>query len=64
MKQIIDSAGNKILGLFKKDDGSIVSLDKTEYNKKNLEKQKADEIIELKNRIDLLEELIIKVLNK
>lgn len=64
MKQIVDSAGNKILGLFKKADGSIVSLDKTEYNRKILEKKKADEMIELKERIRVLEELITTVLNK
>lgn len=63
MKQIIDASGNKIVGLFKKEDGSIVVIDKTEYSKKLLEKQKSEEILDLKRRIEMLETLIKTKLN-
>lgn len=63
MKQIIDAAGNKIAGLFKKEDGSIVVIDKIEYSKKLLEKQKSEEILDLKRRIEMLETLIKTKLN-
>lgn len=62
MKQIIDEAGNKIIGLFKKDDGSIVSINNLEYSRKLLEKQKTEEIQDLKARLEILEKLILNKL--
>lgn len=63
MKQIIDKNGNKISGLYKKSDGSIVVVDADNFKKHITEKNRVDEILELKDRVNILESLIEKFLN-
>lgn len=58
MKQVIDKLGNHIFGLFKKDDGSLVVLNNKSYEHSLREKQKAEEMQELKDRIKMLENYI------
>lgn len=60
MKQVIDKLGNHIVGLFKKDDGSLVVLNNKSYENSLREKQKFEEIQDLKKRIEMLENFILK----
>jgi hypothetical protein len=60
MKQVIDSNGNHIVGLFKKDDGALVVLNNKSYENSLREKQKSEEIQSLKQRIEILENFILK----
>ena len=58
MKQVVDHRGDKVIGLFKKEDGSIVVSNKVAYEKSVLEKKRVDEITELKDRVANMETLI------
>ena len=66
MRQVVDTLGNKLVGIFKKSDGSIVVVNPNEYKKAIDEKNMMTEISELKERITHLEQLIQEflVLNK
>lgn len=58
MQQVVDSAGNKLVGIFKKNDGSIVVINPNEFKKVVGENNVLLEISELKERITQLEKLI------
>lgn len=58
MKQVVDHRGEKVIGLFKKEDGSLVVSNKAAFEKSMLEKKRVDEITELKDRLSHMEKLI------
>lgn len=58
MKQVVDHFGEKVVGLFKKEDGSLVVSNKLAFDKSILEKKRVDEITELKDRLSHMEKLI------
>lgn len=63
MKQVVDHRGDKVVGLFKKEDGSLVVSNKVAFEKSVLEKKRVDEVLELHERIDRLENIIQKLLS-
>lgn len=62
MKQVVDATGNKLVGIFKKSDGSIVVINPKEFKQQTLEKTRIDEIADLKRRLVVLEEIIQKLI--
>lgn len=60
MKQVVDASGNKLVGIFKKDDGSIVVINPHEYKKVVKEISMLEEIVDLKERLSQLEHIIQK----
>jgi hypothetical protein len=66
MRQVIDEYGNKVVGLFKKSDGSFIVNDAEQYKKSILERARVDEIAELKDRLNRLETILnnLLILNK
>lgn len=62
MKQVVDANGNKLVGIFKKSDGSIVVINPKEFKQQTLEKFRIDEIADLKRRLIAVEEIIQKLI--
>lgn len=62
--EIVDKNGNIIKGLVKNNNGSLVVNDITEYNKYIYQKKISDKLIELDNRISVVETLISKLIEK
>lgn len=58
MKQVVDANGTKLVGIFKKSDGSIVVINPKEFKQQTLEKNRIDEIADLKRRLLALEEIV------
>lgn len=63
MKQVVDRRGDKVVGLFKKEDGSLVVSNKIAYEKSLLEKKRVDEITELRDRVAHMESLILELIS-
>lgn len=63
MKQVVDYRGDKVIGLFKKEDGSLVVSNKVAFDKSVLEKNRVDEITELKDRVARMESLILELIS-
>lgn len=63
MKQVVDHRGEKVIGLFKKEDGSLTVSNKAAFDKSVLEKKRVDEITELKDRVAHMETLIQQLIN-
>ena len=59
MKQVLDVHGNKITGLYKKDDGSFVVVDKDGFKKSQSAKAT---INGLKNEVNTLKEQMAKIM--
>ena len=64
MKQVADSAGNPIKGLFRQKDGSLVVLDAALLNNSIREQEHLTEIQTLKNRVTELEFKVKEILEK
>lgn len=64
MKKVIDANGNHISGVFRDSNGALVVDDKKSLIKYNIEQKKSEEFIELKNRLEYMETLINKLLEK
>jgi hypothetical protein len=59
MRQIVDSSGNKLVGHFKKDDGSIVVLDVGGFNK---QKKVSDTIKDMQSELIELRALVMSLI--
>jgi hypothetical protein len=64
MKQIITSNGDKIKGLFRKPDGSLVVNDPEAYRKAILEKSREEEFEILKQKVNSMENMLASIYNK
>lgn len=59
MKQVVDSTGKEIVGIFRKDDGSFVSMNYAEFKKS---KTQHDSFLALNNEVDLLKKQVQQIL--
>lgn len=60
----VDLNGRPIRGVFRDKNGALVVDDKKSLIKYNIEQKKSEEFIELKNRLEYMETLINKLLEK
>ena len=64
MKQIVNKDGEPIRGLFRNLDGSIVVNDPVAYNKAVLEANREKEFIEMKDRVNKMEDMLSAIYKK
>lgn len=64
MKQVIDSHGNPIKGLYKSESGSLVVNDPDSYNKAIIEMKREKEFDIIKQKVYNMESMIVDIYNR
>lgn len=64
MKQVIDSHGNPIKGLYKSENGSLVVNDPDSYNKAIIEMKREKEFDIIKQKVYNMESMIVDIYNR